>query len=323
MSKSSGAISRSESPPRGLGVRDCFRTALGHLPYLKPVLERLKYYRQFEKFCPLGHYYSPVPAPDAAVPRKGQVAGDSDATVPGVDLNTDAQRTLIGKLAAFYPQMPFGQKRRPGVRYCFDNSFFTHADAILLYAMIRHLRPRRIIEVGSGWSSAVALDTNELFLGGEIACSFVEPEPARLLSLLKDTDHRKVRIYPYRVQDLDISIFRELEEGDILFIDSSHVTKVGSDVNHLLFEVLPQLAAGVYVHIHDVFFPFEYPSQWISEGRAWNEAYLLRAFLQYNRAFHIVCFGAYLQQTMPEEFARTMPLAMKSAAQSLWLQKIA
>jgi hypothetical protein len=304
-------------------VRNYFRTALGHLPYLKPLLERLEYYRQFEKFCPLGHYYSPVPALDAAVPRTGQIAGDSGTTVPGVDLNTDAQRGLIGKLAGFYSQMPFGQKPRPGVRYCFDTSFFTHADAILLYSMIRHVRPRRIIEVGSGWSSAVALDTNELFLGGEIACSFVEPDPVRLLSLLKEADHRTVRIYPYRVQGLDISIFRELEQGDILFIDSSHVTKVGSDVNHLLFEVLPQLAAGVYVHFHDVFFPFEYPSQWISEGRAWNEAYLLRAFLQYNRAFQIVCFGAYLQQTMPEELARTMPLAMKSAAQSLWLQKIA
>jgi hypothetical protein len=120
-----------------------------------------------------------------------------------------------------------------------------------------------------------------------------------------------------------------LETDDILFIDSSHVTKVGSDVNQILFNVLPALRPGVLVHIHDIFWPFEYPAVWYAEGRAWNEIYLVRAFLEYNSAFEIVLFLSYLERRRPELITALMPLARRRAAgspnlggSSLWLRKL-
>ena len=93
------------------------------------------------------------------------------------------------------------------------------------------------------------------------------------------------------LQSVGVEVFEELGRGDILFIDSTHVSKLGSDVNYLFFEILPRLRSGVRVHIHDVFFPFEYPPKWIAKGIAWNENYLLRGFLQYNDKFRIVLFN--------------------------------
>jgi hypothetical protein len=111
------------------------------------------------------------------------------------------------------------------------------------------------------------------------------------------------------------------EPGDFLFIDSTHVVKVGGDVTYLYFEVLPRLGPGVHVHIHDVFFPFEYPRGWIEEGRVWSEAYLLRAFLLHNREFEITLFNTFLQGRHPELFERHFPLALKNPGGSIWLRR--
>ena len=122
--------------------------------------------------------------------------------------------------------------------------------------------------------------------------------------------------------------FSSLGENDILFIDSSHVSKTHSDVNYLFFEILPRLRAGVYVHVHDVFYPFEYPREWVYQGRGWNEAYLTRAFLQYNSAFTIQLFNSFLERFHVALLEREMPLCtryveanMPTSAQSLWLKK--
>src|SRR5262249_30901378 len=154
-------------------------------------------------------------------------------------------------------------------RYYFRNEWFGYADALVLYGMIRYLRPRRVIEVGSGFSSAVMLDTNDLFCGGRVALTFVEPYPDRLFSLLRGSDRDKHTVIARPVQDVDLSLFQALSDNDILFVDSSHVSKVGSDVNHLIFQILPALADNVVVHFHDIFYPFEYPKDWVYEGRAW------------------------------------------------------
>ena len=114
--------------------------------------------------------------------------------------------------------------------------------------------------------------------------------------------------------------FEALEEV-ILFVDSTHVAKVGSDVNHLFSEVLPILKPGVLVHIHDIFYPFEYPKSWIYEGRNWSEVYLLRAFLQFNECFKIVLFNTFLEHFHRDFFLRNMPLCLKNEGGSIWLKR--
>jgi hypothetical protein len=124
-----------------------------------------------------------------------------------------------------------------------------------------------------------------------------------------------------RVQDIESKIFSELTRGDILFIDSSHVSKIDSDVNHIFFRILPLLASGVHIHFHDIGFPFEYPKEWIYEGRAWNEAYLLRAFLQYNKFFRIEFYNEFMALYYPEKLKEYLPISMINPGTSIWLER--
>jgi hypothetical protein len=188
--------------------------------------------------------------------------------------------------------------------------------------MLRHLEPNKLIEVGSGASSCVTLDTNELFLGNEVNCTFIEPFPAFLKSLIKDTDKSNVRIIDSKLQDVPLNLFKELQENDILFIDSTHVSKFNSDVNYILHEILPVLSNGVYIHFHDIFFPFEYPKEWLLNGMAWNEQYILRAFLEYNNHFKIILFNTYLETIYQEKLKERFPLLFKNTGGSIWIKKI-
>jgi hypothetical protein len=122
------------------------------------------------------------------------------------------------------------------------------------------------------------------------------------------------------VQDVGLERFRALQANDLLFIDSSHVGKVGSDVVHLLTRVLPLLQPGVLIHIHDLFWPFEYPEDWLMAGRAWNEAYVVQAFLQFNAAFEIVWFTSYLEHCHTETLHRQLPLTARDQGGSLYLR---
>ena len=200
---------------------------------------------------------------------------------------------------------------------------YSYADAICLYAMMRHLRPKRIIEVGAGHSSCAMLDTNEIFFDNSIALTFIEPHPESFLSLLEHGDQRRIELLTSRIQDVDPGRFASLSANDILFVDSSHVSKVGSDVNYLIFKILPMLQSGVYVHFHDIFYPFEYPKAWICDlGIAWNEAYLLRGFLQYNQSFRIAFFNTYLERFYEKEIRDLMPLCFENTGASIWLRRI-
>jgi predicted O-methyltransferase YrrM len=187
--------------------------------------------------------------------------------------------------------------------------------------MIRHLNPKKIIEVGSGFSSAVMLDTNEKFMQNTIHCSFIEPYPKRLKSLLKSDDVNKVTIHEKRLQEMSLNIFSELSDNDILFIDSTHVSKFNSDVNYVIHTILPKLEKGVHIHFHDVFYPFEYPANWLLEGKAWNENYILRAFLEYNGIFKIELFDTYLQWKFGNELKERFPFLGKDPGGAIWLKK--
>jgi hypothetical protein len=125
------------------------------------------------------------------------------------------------------------------------------------------------------------------------------------------------------VQEVGLDRFASLDAGDILFVDSSHVAKIGSDVNHILFEILPRLPQGVLIHFHDMFYPFEYPREWLElESRFWNEDYLVRAFLQHNTAFTIRIWDHFLGTIYPEKLAECLPLSVKNIGGSLWLERV-
>jgi hypothetical protein len=272
-----------------------------------------------EAFVPPGHYYSPIPSAEDVEEFGRRVT--SLEHLPGIDLNEEEQLALLEELAKFYPTMPFMDGGAPGHRYRFANSFYSYADAIFLYAMLRHLRPGRLIEVGSGYTSAVTLDTNDQFLEGQVECCFIDPNSDQLSRLMTDRDRLRCRVIQSRLQDVDRGLFDILEARDILFIDSTHVSKVNSDVNYLFFEVLPRLKPGTMVHIHDVFPGFEYPLDWLRQGRAWNEQYLLRAFLQFNASFRIRLFGSHMILRHTDWFRTHMPLCLRNAGGAFWMEQ--
>lgn len=272
---------------------------------------------------PPGHFYSPIPDKTEVRGISLRSGDRSRQTIPGVDLQWENQEDLFRQLARFYGDIPFGETEltRTSHRYYFENGFYSYTDGILLYALLRHLKPRRMIEVGSGFSSCLTLDVNELFLENQLKCTFIEPYPDRLKKNLRPGDQERIAIIEDKVQNTGVELFAELLANDILFIDSSHVGKAGSDVNFLLFEVLPRLNPGVWVHVHDVFYPFEYPEEWIMAGRSWNEAYMVRCLLMQNSAFAIRLWGDALcaqRQAMVESL---MPACLKNTGAGIWLQR--
>jgi predicted O-methyltransferase YrrM len=272
-----------------------------------------------------GHYYSPVPSMKELNRNAERIFDRSFRKLPGIEFNEADQLSLLTEFAAVYAEQPFPETPRDDIRYFFDNYWFGRADALFLYSMIRVFRPRRILEIGSGFSSAVMLDTNERFMNRCMRLTFVEPDSSRLRKLLKETDYDTVEIVEKPIQHVDMSVGDRLVANDILFVDSSHVSKAGSDVNHILFELLPRLAPGVLVHFHDVLYPFEYPKEWFELGISWNELYVLRAFLQYNCQFSIRFWNDFMMTFHRDEIRRLMPLCGQRPAfgvgGSLWLQK--
>jgi hypothetical protein len=274
-------------------------------------------------FAPPGHFYSPLPnLLDIKKNREALFTRDRTAC-PGIDLHVHDQINLIKSLTKYYDQMPFLEDKQNGYRYYFNNSYYGHGSAIILYSLLRHYTPKRVIEVGSGFSSAAMLDINEHFLNNSILFSFIEPYPERLLSLLTDNDKKRHQIYTKPVQQVSNSIFSELENNDILFIDSSHVAKIGSDVVLLMTEILPILNKGVIIHIHDIYWPFEYPENWILSGRAWNEAYIIKSFLQFNSSFRILLFNSFLSIHYKSLMEENLPLFIPDSGSSLWIIKTA
>jgi predicted O-methyltransferase YrrM len=294
--------------------------------FRKLVKNTLPYYfvRKYQErsgnaFAP-GGFYSPIPSMEEI--KRYNFNIPLPELLPGIDLNGKEQLKLLDSFELFYRELPFTDEKCDGLRYYYNNGFYSYSDAILLYCMIRHLTPKKVIEAGSGFSSSVTLDTNEKFMENSINCVFIEPYPARLESLLKNNDKENVTIHKKRLQEVSLETFKELGENDILFIDSTHVAKFNSDVNYVIHEILPVLAHGVYIHFHDVFYPFEYPKEWLLKDIAWNEQYLLRAFLEYNNNFKIVLFNTYLESIHETKIRSRFPLLYKNTGGSIWLKKL-
>ena len=283
-------------------------------------ITRIRQQLAYQFHVPPGHFYSPIVSPAFVRQYEDAIFDTSSREIAAVDLNEEQQRNLLEKLAVFYAGLPFTAEKQEGLRYYYDNEYYSYTDAILLHSMIRHLQPKRIIEIGSGFSSAMMLDTNQLFFDRQIDLTFIEPYPERLHSILQKED--RIQLLEKNIQEVPPEFFGTLEENDILFVDTSHVVKTGSDVNYIIFNILPNLKKGVYIHFHDVFFSFEYPKEWVLDlGRCWSEDYLLRAFLMYNHTFSIRLFGTFLVRYHAAWFKERMPLCLRNAGACLWLQK--
>jgi predicted O-methyltransferase YrrM len=229
---------------------------------------------------------------------------------------------LLDQFKEIYSEYPFW-KRDIDFRFDPYSGTYSLGDAIVFFCMVRHMRPKRIIEVGAGMSTCLMLDINQHFFDNKISLTSIEPYPDRLMAMIQPEDSNRFRLISQRLEDIDLSLFYTLEANDIVFIDSTHVSKCNSDVNHIFFDILPLLKPGVIIHFHDVFYPFEYPKRWLLDvGAAWNENYLLRAFLQYNRSFEVIFFSDYLSLFHRNRIEQIIPRYLEWPSFSIWLQRV-
>lgn len=301
-----------------------FLTKIFHSQLLKFrfVKELYDFKKQYEANCNTypGHFYSPIIDKQEIVKRKKQFWPDElPSEISGIHLNLSQQFEWINILNAYYPEIPYVEQPTEGKRYYYENEYYSYTDAITLYSFFKKLNPKKVIEIGSGFSSAAMLDARDQ-LQYNTQFTFIDPYPERLRSVLFTSDIHNTHIISKQIQDIPLEFFDSLEVNDILFIDSSHVMKTGSDVHQNLFAIIPRLKSGVYIHFHDIFYPFEYPTNWIMNGTNWNELYALRAFLMYNEFYSMQFFSHYLH-TMHESKFEQAPKTRKNYGGNLWLKK--
>jgi hypothetical protein len=268
-----------------------------------------------------GHFYSPVVDPETVRNYVTKARLTKWFEVAGIDLAIPEMEAFWTASAPFLAATPFTSEPADSLRYYWRDSPYPIGDAVTYRAVINAARPRRIVEVGSGFSTACALDTlDEIGLDlTQLTC--IEPFPAALLRRLRASDHGRVTILESMVQDVPTHVFEALEANDILFIDSTHVLKTGSDVHFEFFSVLPILKPGVLVHFHDIRWPFEYPHEFIFDRNfSWNEAYALRAFLMYNNKFSVIFYNSLFAAHHEALIRRTLPSFMINPGSSIWLR---
>lgn len=266
---------------------------------------------------PSGHFHSAVVNPETV---REYVDWSNAEPIAAIDLPLEQMTAFYAKHRDMFRATVFSNEKTSKQRYYVDGAPFPHGDVLALRAMMVDYRPKRIVEIGSGFSTAAMLDAADEF-GIDCGITCIEPHPERLNALLRADDRDRVTLIQQDVQKVPIDLFKSLSAGDILFIDSTHVMKTGSDVHYELFHILPTLGEGVLVHIHDIQYPFEYPPQWIYDlNYSWNEIYAVRAFLMYNSAFKIVFWNSYFRQAkahwLAEHFSEILN---KNAGGSVWL----
>ena len=268
------------------------------------------------------HFYQPIP--DTRTLKDELWLRQSELV--GVNMNEQKQIRLLNQFLRFkeeYDASPKNKASKP-YKYYINNPNFGAVDAEILYCIIRHFKPKKIIEIGSGYStylSAQAIFKNEEENGNKTELIAIEPYPNEVL---KSGFPGLSKLIPTKIEEIDLSEFNELKENDILFIDSSHVLKIGNDVQYEYLEILPRLNKGVIIHIHDIFLPSEYPKKWVLEmHRFWNEQYLLQAFLAFNSAFEVLWAGSYMHLRHPEKLEKAFSSYNRKMVGpgSLWIRK--
>ncbi len=246
------------------------------------------------------HFYEPIPDTRTLSPLLWSKRVD----LPGVDFNDTTQLDLLltftREYSLEYNKLPRERGTNPK-QFFLNNSSFNRVDAEAYYCFLRHFKPRKVVEIGSGMSTllaSVALKANRL-QDSSYSCEYtvIDPYPSKLL---KSGIEGVTNIHSKPVQQVPLSEFGRLQAGDILFIDSSHVLKIGSDVQFEFLEILPRLNPGVMIHVHDVFLPAEYPRDWVmKEFRFWSEQYILQAMLTQSRTYEILFAASYLHLKYP------------------------
>ena len=274
---------------------------------------------------PNGHFYSPVVDPGSLAAHV-ETIWCADPEVLGIEFN-DASHLQILQVdfPAYIGSYDYPESLEESEdldSFYTQNSQFGWLDARTLFVLLQKWQPARVIEVGSGFSSLLIADVSTRLLPEPFEFTCIEPYPR---PFLKNSPRGVNHLLQQKVENVPLSVFDELEAGDILFIDSSHVSKTGSDVNYLYFEVLPRLRAGVHIHIHDIFLPLEYPREWVlDENRSWNEQYMVRALMMYSGGFR-VSFGCnYAFWKYPEEVIKALNLSSGAGfgGGSFWITRM-
>ena len=270
-----------------------------HSPILQAAIEILKKY-SFLDIQKAGYhfqrndFYSPLN--DCDFLENNKDLWKDRPPVSEIDWNIDGQWEAAKKISRYVEELrDVPENHQPGaIEYCWNNPFYNNADALVYYGLLRDLKPRRVVETGCGFSSLLmlrALKRNQ----SPCQVTLVEPYPNPALFELFPED---LKHYRCPLQHAPLEIFESLQSGDFCFYDGSHCAKAASDVNWFFFEVLPRLAPGIVIHLHDIFIPDDYPDPWIFErGQTWNEQYVLQAFLMNNNKYEILMANRFLWKT--------------------------
>lgn len=266
------------------------KTSMRNLPFTAAV------FRKIGIFPITSHYYEPL-FDMTDVDLSGQ-----PRDLPGVDLCHSKQIALLEELAGEDIPDDWTRPANDGGDFSLQNRNFGAGDADLWWHVIRHFKPSRIIEVGSGHSTrvarhAIARNTAEQ---PAYACEHICIEPYEMPWLEK----LGIQVRREKLEAIDPALFASLGDGDILFIDSSHMIRPGGEVLMEFLQIIPRLADGVIVHIHDIFTPRDYPARWLQDPRFWNEQYLLEAFLTHNQEWEVLLAGNYLAHEASTELER-------------------
>ena len=299
------------------------QSLLDKLPYIKSLRHKVDIVERNSHVLP-GHFYSPIVDVNDIALRKSKIwPHPMPVDISGIDLQHYNQLGLLRHcLTEYLPEYPFSAEKKNELAYHYNNRYFGFADGLFLYSIIKHFKPQKIVEAGSGFTSALMMDTRKL-LGFPHSLTFIDPDLSRVNELIKQTDQAATTVIQSNVEEVNADVLTNLNANDILFIDSSHVCKTGSDVHFLFFDILPKLQSGVIIHIHDIFYPFLYPEKWVLGGINWNEAFLLRALLTNSNRYSILLWPDYFQKVYPNELASLELENDKGAkpyGQSIWLQ---
>ena len=264
-------------------------------------------------FAKHGYYLLPKHY-DLPIPDELDMTGDfyeRGSGLVGVDMNDKDALALLENLFPRYVQefrslIPTHRTNNPKQFYLLNGAYMA-IDSHVYYAFIRHFNPKKIIEIGAGYSTLLAACAGAQNLkekGSSPRLIAVDPYPNELI---KEGFPGLSQLIESKVQDVPLDLFTSLERGDILFIDSSHILRSGGDVQMEYLEILPRLSSGVIVHIHDVSLPRAYPRIYFETQHYWNEQYLLQSFLAFNSRFKVLWPGNYMMIQYPEKVCKVFP----------------
>lgn len=265
------------------------------------------------------HYYEPL-----FNPKHLRKSLRDDRNLPGIDFNIQGQLELLNNFSYNDELVKIPLDKTNDLEFYYHNESFESGDAEYLYNVIRFFKPSKIIEIGSGHSTLMAIQaiTRNKKDDDSYKCDHICIEPYEMNWL----ERTNVTLIREKVECIDINIFKTLQKNDILFIDSSHMIRPQGDVLFECLEILPILNSGVLIHFHDIFTPKDYLKEWIVDlVRFWNEQYLLEAFLTNNKEFEIIGAVNFLKHNYPNELFDKCPILKYESDRepgSFWIRKV-